>query len=496
MRWLFLAEWGIRVVMFVVIVTRKRTASTALAWLAVVAFVPFLGAVAYLLFGEIRLGRRRSRQYQHLWETVRQSPELRRQFSALPPPRLNGAHRLLANLAGAVGAREPRPSNRLQLVDGAVDLFSRLVRDIDRAEHHCHLLFYIADGSRDDPVTGAVADALVRARERGVACRLLLDAAGSRPFLKGPITRRLRRAGVDVAAALPVNPLRVAVARLDLRNHRKLCVVDGRVGYMGSHNLTDPIYPGKEAFGEWMDASVRIEGPVVYDLQEVFLHDWAFSAGTLPTEPAFFPATTRVLSPAGDHASSAVPAGESEDRGVVASLLPTAPTVDRAPLLDVILQTLQLARERVVLTTPYFVPDDSVLQALRSAALRGVEVVLVVPRKGDHALTQAAGRSHYGFLLEVGVEIREYPGALLHAKTLTMDREFAILGSANLDVRSFSLNFELALLVYDTDFASQLHYLQAEYLEKAERLTREEWAGRGVMRGMGDRLARLVTPLL
>ena len=181
---------------------------------------------------------------------------------------------------------------------------------------------------------------------------------------------------------------------------------------------------------------------------------------------------------------------------VVASLLPTAPTMERPPLLDVILQTLQLARERVVLTTPYFVPDDSMLQAMRAAALRGVEVVLVVPKRGDHGLTQAAGRSHYGFLLEAGVRILEYPGALLHAKTLTMDRELAILGSANLDVRSFSLNFELALLVYDTDFASQLHYLQAEYLEKAEPLLIERWQSRGLLRKAGDNLARLVTPLL
>jgi len=480
MRWLFLLEWAVRAIMFGVIVTRKRTASTALAWLAVVAFLPFLGAVAYLMFGEVRLGRRRSREYQRLWDAVERSPELRRQFAALQPVPLDGRVGVLADLAGAVGALEPRPGNRLELIDDALALFRRLADDIDDARHHCHLLFYIADDSRDDPATAGVCDALLRARQRGVECRLLLDATGSRAFLRGERAARLRSAGVKVAAALPVNPIRALAARLDLRNHRKLCVVDGRVGYMGSHNLTDPVYPGKEAFGDWMDASVRIEGPLVYELQEVFLQDWAFSAGRVPADPGFFPATT--VAPTGV--------------GVVASLLPTAPSLERAPLLDVILQTLQVARERVVLTTPYFVPDDSMLQAMRSAALRGVEVVLVVPKRGDHALAQAAGRSQYGFLLEVGVEIREYPGALLHAKTLTMDREFAILGSANLDVRSFSLNFELALLVYDSDFASELHYLQAEYLERAERVTQEGWAGRGVVRVVGDHVARLVTPLL
>lgn len=478
MRWLFIAEWAVRLVMFVVIVTRKRSANAALAWLAVVAFVPFLGAAAYFLFGEVRLGRRRSQQYLHLGEAVKGSPELRRQFTEQPPGEVPDHYRILANLAGSVGAREPRAGNRLELMDDPRELFTRMVEGIDGAEHHVHLLFYIADDYRDDPITRAVAEALIRARERGVACRLLLDAAGSRRFLRGGLAERLRAAGVEVVAALPVNPLRAMVARLDLRNHRKLTVVDGRVGYLGSHNLTDPVYPGKEAYGDWMDASVRIEGPVVYDLQEVFLHDWAFSARPLLLDAAFFPPM------------------DVADDGVTASLLPTAPSTDRTPLLDVILQTLQLARERVVLTTPYFVPDDSMLAAMRSAALRGVEVILVVPKKSDHGLAAAAGRSHYGFLLRNGVRIMEYPGALLHAKTLTVDREFAILGSANLDVRSFSLNFELALLVYDTDFASQLHYLQTEYLAKAEPITLGAWRRRGPVRKVADNVARLVTPLL
>jgi cardiolipin synthase len=478
MRWLFIAEWVVRLIMFVVVVTRKRSASTALAWLAVVAFVPFLGAVAYFMFGEIRLGRRRSARYQHLVDAVKSDPALRRQFASYEQPRLAGSQPALASLAGAVGGREPRPGNSLELVDDAPELFERLAADIDAATHHCHLLFYIADDSKDDEVTREVCEALIRARSRGVHCRLLVDAAGSRHFLRGELAASLREAGVKVRASLPVSAIRATVARLDLRNHRKLVVVDGRIGYVGSHNLTDPVYPGKEVFGDWMDASVRVVGPVVYDFQEVFLHDWAFSAGALDPDPAFFPPFEGLP-------------GET-----IASLLPTAPSMDRAPLLDVILQTLHLARERVVLTTPYFVPDDSMLQAMRAAALRGVEVVLVVPKRGDHRMTQAAGRSHYGFLLEMGVQIHEYPGALLHAKTLTMDREFAILGSANLDVRSFSLNFELALLVYDRDFASRLHYLQTDYLAAAEPLSLDAWTRRGAASIIADNVARLVTPLL
>ncbi len=479
MRWVFVAEWVVRLVMFLVIITRKRSVTAALGWLVVVAFLPFAGAVLYLMFGEVRLGHRRSREYESLVDAVQASPELRRQFQRLGTPELCEPYRTISRLACAVGALDPRPRNSMELANEPADLFGRMVADIDSAEHHCHLVFYIADDSDHDPITRAVADALVRARRRGVSCRLLLDASGSRRFLRGATCRRLRAGGVEVAAALPVNALRAMVARIDLRNHRKLAVIDGRVGYMGSHNLTDPVYPGKAAFGEWMDISVRVEGPVVYDIQETFLEDWAFNAGALPDDVAYFPPL------------------DLPERGITASLLPTAPTRDRrAPLLDVIVQTLQLARERVVLTTPYFVPDDALLAAMRTAALRGVEVVLVLPRRGDSKLTQAAGRSHYGYLLDAGVRILEYPGALLHAKTLTLDREFAILGSANLDVRSFSLNFELALLVYDTDFASQLHYLQEEYMEGADDVRPDAWARRGFLRTFGDNIARLTTPIL
>ncbi len=479
MRWVFIAEWAVRLVMFLVIITRKRSVAAALGWLVVVAFLPFAGAALYLMFGEIRLGHRRSRQYQSLMDAVRRSPELRRQFQRLGTPDLSEPYRTISRLAGAVGARDPRPGNRMEPVNEPSVLFGRMVDDINAAGHHCHLVFYIADDSDDDPITRAVTDALAAAARRGVRCRLLLDASGSRHFLRGATCRRLRDAGVEVCPALPVNALRAMVARIDLRNHRKLAVIDGRVGYMGSHNLTDPVYRGKEAFGEWMDISVRVEGPVVYDIQETFLDDWAFNAGPVPDDEAYFPPV------------------DPADPGITASLLPTAPTKDRrAPLLDVIVQTLQLARERVVLTTPYFVPDDALLAAMRTAALRGVEVVLVLPHRGDSRLTQAAGRSHYGYLLEAGVRILEYPGALLHAKTLTLDREFAILGSANLDVRSFSLNFELALLVFDTDFASRLHYLQEEYMEGAERVRAEAWARRGFIRTFGDNVARLTTPIL
>jgi cardiolipin synthase len=302
---------------------------------------------------------------------------------------------------------------------------------------------------------------------------------GSREFLRGPLCAELRAAGVEVAAALPVSLLRAAAARVDLRNHRKLAVLDGRVAYTGSHNVSMPIYPRKARYGAWVDATVRLEGPSVHDLQEVFLEDWHFATEKLPADDRLMPLIEGV-----------------PPANVPIQVLPTGPENRESPLADVLLQALRAARERVVLTTPYFVPDEAFVATLRSAAMRGVQVSIVVPKHSDHALAQAAGRSQYGYLLEAGVKVFEHTAGLLHSKTLTVDGQMAVIGSANLDVRSFLLNFELCVLVYDPDFASQLHFLQASYVDASEALTIGAWKARGRGRVLWDNTAKLMGPLL
>lgn len=463
--------------MALVILLRKRKPAVVLAWLAVVAFLPFIGVILYFFIGENRLGARRSRKYRALSLAKGRPQQRQQEMARVYQPEVDPRFQGVAALAESAGAYPLLGGNQMELLSDTAELFNRMVRDIEQAKHHCHLLFYIVN---PDEIGQKVADALMGAAGRGVACRLLVDAVASRDFLWSPIASRLAEANVQVVAALPVTPFRAAFARMDLRNHRKIAVFDGQVAYTGSHNISTPIYPRKQKFGAWVDASVRLTGPAVMPLQDVFLQDWAFSASPLIEDDAgFFPEIKL-----------------DKGQSIAVQVLPTGPDVDEPVLMQVMVHAVDVARQRVVLTTPYFVPDEPILMALRSAAMRGVETLLVVPRYSDHPIAQAAGRSHYGHLMDAGVQIHEYTPGLLHAKTLTVDYDLAMIGSANLDVRSFLLNFESALLIFDDDMASQVHFLQTEYLSQSVELSHTAWKKRGTPKVLLDNIAKLATPLL
>lgn len=476
---LLVLDWLIRIGLAVRIVMRRYTVPVSLAWLIVVLFMPVIGLAAYLLVGETRLGRRRAARVERL---TRETAE--RTIALWAHQHHDwSAHDLLyeplARLGTSVSGLPPLRGNTLELIDDTETHLDRLVADIDAAEHHCHLLYYIwqADGKPTE-----VARALIRAAGRGVTCRVLVDDVGSRPLLKSRLAAEMRRAGVRLASALPANPLRAVFARLDLRNHRKLCVIDGRIAYTGSHNLTDTAFklnPTRRV-GPWIDASIRIEGPAAQALQSIFLTDWQLDAGeSISSLADFIP----------DLPHDGV--GES-----VIHVIPSGPAAGPATLHHALLAALYLARTELIMTTPYFVPDEATKDALINAAMRGVETTIVVPSRNDSRLVAAASRSHYADLLDAGVTIREYDGGLLHAKTVTIDRQLAVIGSANFDMRSFWLNFELTLIIYDSNFASMVRFLQTAYMQQASRIHREEWHTRPARRRFVDNAAQLLGPLL
>ncbi len=465
-----ISQWIIRIAM-IPIVMRRRRPSAALAWLSVIFVLPWVGFLAYLLIGEVPLARRRIRRRQRLAATRAVVDRIAHQHPHAIRPAIDPDQMRLVTLGEDLGDMPILGGNHAALLAATDDVIDRLVADIDRATSHVHLLFYIF---LDDGVGMRVADALVRAARRGVRCRVLADGVGSRRLFKR-LAPRLVAEGVEVREALPVRPLRRGASRVDLRNHRKLAVIDGRVGYTGSQNIVEATYGHRDL--AWYDLMVRLTGPIVLQIQMIFVEDWAFETEVVLDDASVFPSPDV----SGDLALQTVPSG------------PTHPTEGVENLL---MAAIYRAKEQILITSPYFVPDEPLLMALRVAAIQGVRVEVVVPARTDHPLVNAAGRAYFESLLEAGVEIYRFRPGLLHAKTMTVDDSFSLIGSSNFDVRSFFLNFEVNLICYGASITAELRFLQRSYIQAAERLTWETWTRRPAYQRLGEDAAKLLSPLL
>lgn len=469
--WSFLyliSEWAVRLVMLFY-VPQKRSTAAARTWLLLIFLLPWPGLLLYALFGRIYVPRRRIEQQERASHQIRAAQEqMGARVAVNPdlPPELASASRLATKL----GDYEVFEGNNVELLPDYTESLDRLVADIESARHHVHLLFYIF---ADDATGRRVADSIARAAARGVSCRVLMDAAGSKRGLAG-LGPALRAAGVEVIAMLPVGFFRHNAARFDLRNHRKIAVIDGRTGYTGSQNIVDSLFvkghPNKELV-------VRVTGPVVAQLQAVFLSDHYFETDTRLDRHELFPD----LEQTGRSAAHVVPSG---------------PGYQRENGQELIVALLYAARERVVITTPYFVPDEPFLQAIGSAALRGVEVHLVVSMHANQVVTQFAQRSYYDDLLAAGVKIHLYEPHFLHAKHLSIDDEIAFIGSTNIDIRSFALNAEINMVIYDREVVAKLRVEQEHYFAHSELLEEAQWKRRPLMHRVAQNTARLADSLL
>ena len=478
-----MAELAIRIAVAAQIIYRRRPVNVSLMWLAVLAFLPFVGALLYFMIGESRLGSRRLRRYIALTKDLdeRAGTLWRHQQPDEDKDHEPEAWAPVARFGTAVTGLPPLRDNKLTLMADAHQVLAALVTDIDAAKSHCHLLYYIWQKDNPGPIE-EVVDALVRATARGVECRVLVDAVGAKHFLRGRMVRRLRESGVNVVVALPVGILRMFFDRIDLRNHRKIAVIDGTIAYCGSHNMIDSsfrvgwIWPA----GPYFDSTIRIVGPAAAALNLVFLHDWLLdSEEKLEDLKKYVPDFRKQRG----H-SSAI------------QIIPSGPGPAPDAIHQALLTTIYLAREELLMTTPYFIPDEAMNKALQSAARRGVSVTLVMPEESDSWLVAAASRAHYIDLLEAGVKILHFRGGLMHSKTITVDRKFGLIGSTNFDARSFWLNFEVTVFVFDDDFASVMRYMQMSYVSDSYEVTLEEWRKRRFWHMYRDNAAQLLSPLL
>ena len=471
---LFVLELLLRLSFVGVVLLRRRPSSQTLAWILLIVGLPLVGTLLYLMMGEIKMGSRRIRRHREIVNRIQSSaPFVAADRSALRPE-LSPKFEQIATLGEAVSEVDVLGGNALKLLGDADLWIDSLIADIDEAEFHCHLLTYIYLADH----TGArVGEAFKRAVRRGVACRVLVDAVGSKRFLRSALRRELEQAGVQVVPAMHVNPLQMLFSRIDLRNHRKIVVIDGAIGYTGSYNIADPAFAIKPRFAPWVDCMVRVQGPVVWDLQMLFVEDWY-----LDTDESL------------EDLLNIQPLALAD--GVPAQVIGSGPNSFNEGLRQLLIASMYSAREELILTTPYFVPDEAMLSAVSAAARRGVSTTLVLPARNDSPLVAAASRSHYQYLLDSGVRVHEYRKGLLHAKTITVDRLLGIVSTANLDRRSFELNFEVSLVVFNDDFASQLRFLQTSYLADSLPLAASEWNARSLPRKLWHSAASLLSPLL
>ncbi len=452
-----------------------REAPSRAAWVLVILTMPVIGMIAYVLFGETNVGRERLAKYRDVSRKVRRlaAPALMDgEFDAVKTH-----HRHIFRLGQSVNGLGPLGGSRGEVLADTNSAFDALVADIDAAGETVHLMFYIW---LDDTNGLRVAEAAKRAARRGVAVRVMADDIGARSFIRSVHWRDLRAAGVLAVSSLPVSslflhPIR---GRVDLRNHRKIAVIDNKIAYCGSPNCADPEFRIKKRFAPWVDIVVRLEGPAAIQQQYLFIQDW--------------------MAHADEDLTSLVGGVPAPDRNgeVVTQAIGTGPSVRPSAMPEVFEVLMHAARKDLLITTPYYVPSDAMHDGLCLTARRGVRTVLIVPRHNDSWVVAAASRSYYRELIEAGVRIYEYPGGLLHAKILTVDGEVALVGSANLDRRSFELNYESNVLLQDERLASRLAARQEEYRDASILIDRDDLASWSKGRHLWNNTIAMMGPIL
>jgi len=443
--------------------------------MTIVLALPYLGALLYLMIGEHMLGERRLQRARAMIERSKPWRSALCEQAARETFKIPAAYRSLDFHARKIIGYPSLPGNRLTLLHDYESIFRQLINDIKAAQTSCALEFYIWEaGGLADELLETVLDA----QRRGIHIRILLDAVGSKNFFRGEPARRLRQAGINVTEALHVNPLNMLFQRADIRNHRKIAVIDNRIAYTGSQNLVDPRYFKQGAgVGEWVDLMIRVEGPAVSVLNNVVTMDWSVEA----REAYDFPVSTISMQAVGELPVHVVPSG---------------PVFREGAIHELIMSVVYRAQRELVITTPYFAPDEPLTMALIAAANRGVEVTLVIPERVDSLLVRYATPALLDSLIAVGIRVAQFDQGLLHTKSITVDGEFCIVGSVNLDMRSLWLNFEISLFVYDAGFTQQIRDLQTDYIDQSVYIDREHFSRRTFPQRLAANIMRLFAPVL
>lgn len=452
----------------------------ALAYILVAIFVPLLGVAIYFAFG---INYRKEKLYSKkivsdkaTLETLRERITLESEKAWSTTDPVIQKHKKLALYLLNDGMSPLAGNNEVKLLINGENKFPEVIESLQNAKHHIHIQYYIFE---DGEIGEQIKDILIQKAREGVQVRFIYDDFGSRSIRK-EFVDELANGGVEAFPFYKVHFILLA-NRVNYRNHRKIIIIDGCTGFTGGINVSDryindPSKPGKLF---WRDTHVKIVGPAVYYLQYLFICDWNFCSGKkLKLHPGYF-------------CSAPSPKGKA-----TVQMAASGPDSDLPTLMFSMVQTIGLAEKELLITTPYFIPGSTVMDALHIAALRNVQIKLLVPGVSDSALVNAAARSYYGDLLGAGVEIYLYKKGFVHAKTLVSDGELAIVGTANMDHRSFEMNFEVNAMIYDRDTAKQLRDVFYEDIKDSVKINPDTWKKRPFYKALAEKFVRLFSPLL
>ena len=491
MDWLLISEIiYLLIVIFVClrIVYDTQSTTKTLAYLLFAVFVPVFGILFYFFFG---VNYRNRKMYsKKLFENADMARKLREELYKYSKQTFNEndasvqSNKELAYLLLNDTMSPLTSGNTVKILLNGENKFPEVISALQEAKHHIHIEYYIYE---DDEIGTAIGDLLIKKAQEGVAVRFIYDDFGSRS-IRRKFVSRLKDIGVKAFPFFKISFLPFA-NRINYRNHRKIIVIDGRTAFVGGINVSDRYinHTGDTKNIFWRDTHLRIDGPGIQYLQFLFLCDWNFCANEkLEADEKFFPRKRNFYS-ASD---------QLEDANKIVQIAASGPDSETPTILFSLLQAINLATKEVLITTPYFIPGESLLDALIIASLSGISVRLLVPGKSDSMLVDGAASSYYDDLLKAGVEIYQYRKGFIHAKTFVADSKIAIVGTANMDFRSFDLNFEVNAIVYDADIANELRAIFFDDLKDAERIDPDLWHKRSRMKQLWQKTARLVSPLL
>lgn len=453
-----------------VLLRPHRDPASRIAWILFIMALPYVGALVYLMLGEVRptgvLVDRGGPDREQ-----RPAAGAAAESVDIPEHASPGF-----SIGMSIGGFAPVGGNTGRLLDDSNSTINAMVADIDAAQEHVHLLFYIW---LPDNNGRKMVEAMARAAQRGVICRVIVDDLGSRDFIRSEHWSTMKRAGVQLACAQAIGNIlvRILKGRVDVRNHRKIVVIDNRITYCGSQNCADPEFAIKAKYAPWVDAVIRFEGPIARQNQQLFLTDWLICTREDCRELAQAPMAQ------GEH-------------GFTAQVIGTGPQNHYSATPELFATLMFSARRELVITTPYYVPDDAMQAALCACARRGVATTIVLPARNDNWFVGAASRSYYSELLDAGVRIQEYVGGLLHTKSLTVDGEMTLIGSANMDRRSFDLNFENNILFRDVHLTQAIRHRQEGYIARSRSVGQADVAAWSLPYRLRNSIMAILSPVL